>query len=197
MAAFRALKGFGAKWVKANQTKNLHNLHKNHQRLIPAIMFQDTLIGVTDLQFAKWQKVKRKNQKETPFTSEGRELYIERTQKRLRKPRDDIVLAIHTEKMKEKQQDDIYNFEYFLNRGYALNSDRFCCRVCRKPISKDTVHFHHVATYLPIDKTNRVPNLATVHEDCHAKIHDTQDYSYLGSKIWKKILKFREKLHKK
>jgi RNA-directed DNA polymerase len=41
---------------------------------------------------------------------------------------------------------------------------------------------------LPLDKINRVPNLATVHWDCHEMIHNVTDYSYLSSKIWEKIL---------
>ncbi|WP_176215534.1 HNH endonuclease [Sporomusa malonica] len=151
---------------------------------------------MADFRFSKWQKIKLKNEKETPYTSAGRNLYQECTQKRLRKPRDDDILTIHTVKIKSKKQDDLYNFEYFLNRAYALNRDRFRCRVCGNSISKDNLHFHHVTVNLPLEKLNRVPNLATVHWECHAEVHDTNDYKYLGQKVWKKILRLREKLHK-
>ena len=94
IAAFRSLKGFGVKWIAANQTNNLSNLHKHYKTPIPAITILGILIGVTELQFAKWQRPQLKNQKETPFTAEGRDLYIGRTQKWLQKPRDDEVLTI-------------------------------------------------------------------------------------------------------
>jgi hypothetical protein len=137
-----------------------------------------------------------KNQLEPPFTFDGRQLYTKRIEKRLRKPRDDDLLADHTNKILEEPSVN-NNFEYILNCGYAVNRDRYRCRICGKPISKETVHLHRIIEHLPLDKINRVPNSATIHWKCHEMIHDLTDYSHLGTNIWKKITKFRENLHKK
>ncbi|MFB5677881.1 HNH endonuclease [Paenibacillus terreus] len=89
---------------------------------------------------------------------------------------------------------EIDNFEYALNRAYAYNRDKKKCRVCGESIHSDEMSFHRINPYLPLGKVNRVNNLASVHERCHRMIHDEQDYSTLGKKHWRKILKFREKL---
>ena len=39
-------------------------------------------IGVTDINFAKWDNPRCKNQNETPYTPEGRELYNKRMRKK-------------------------------------------------------------------------------------------------------------------
>lgn len=190
-AAYKALKQFGAEWVAAKRTSNLHKIHKDYTTKIPTLTHQERLIGVTSLSFCRWRMPKLKNDLETIYTENGRNLYRERTGKVRRLPRDDILLKQHSSKLTE---DKLYNFEYFLNRGYALNRDRRRCRVCKKPISADNVHWHRINPKLPIDKINRVPNLATVHCDCHEKIHDGQDHTKLGKTIWDKILRFRKKL---
>ncbi|MED0705267.1 hypothetical protein [Aneurinibacillus aneurinilyticus] len=46
-----------------------------------------------------------------------------------------------------------------------------------------------------MEQVNRVPNLASVHTQCHQMIHSTKDYSVLGKKVWHKILRFREELN--
>ena len=190
-AAYKALKQFGAEWVAAKQTANLHKIHKDYTTNIPTLTHLERRIGVTSLSFCRWRMPKLKNDSETIYTENGRNLYRERTGKARRLPRDDILLKQHSSKLAE---DKLYNFEYFLNRGYALNRDRRKCRICKKPISADNVHWHRINPKLPIDKINRVPNLATVHWDCHEKIHDGQDYTKLGKTIWDKILRFRKKL---
>jgi group II intron reverse transcriptase/maturase len=190
-AAKKALKQFGAKWVEANKTVNLIRIHKDYTTKIPAIKYEEKFIGLTSLSFCKWKLAKQKNDAETIYTTDGRNLHLERTGKARRLPRDDILLKQHAEKVAENE---LNNLEYFLNRGYALNRDRKRCRVCRKPISDENVHFHRVNPKLPVDKVNRVPNLATVHWECHERIHDGQDHANLGKKVWSKILRFREKL---
>lgn len=63
-----------------------------------------------------------------------------------------------------------------------------------KKISINDAHTHHINPKLPIDKVNKVSNLASTHGKCHRKIHDNKDYSHLEEKIWKKIVKFRNHL---
>lgn len=113
--------------IKASQGKNPNCLHKNFCSLIPEIKISKSFIGITDLQFAKWHKAKMKNLLETPFTPEERQLYILRTEKRLIKARDDDLLALHTDKI--LKEPNFYNFEYILNRGYAVNREYFSIRI--------------------------------------------------------------------
>lgn len=190
-AAYKALKQFGVEWKAANLTTNLQTIHKNYTTYVPALSHQDQFIGVTSLSFCKWQRPKLKNDEETIYTADGRNLYLERTGKARKLPRDDILLKQHTNRLDENKS---YNFEYHLNRGYALNRDRRKCRICKKPINADNVHWHHINPKLPLDQVNRVPNLATVHLICHERIHDGLDHTNLGKTLWRAILRFREKL---
>lgn len=86
------------------------------------------------------------------------------------------------------------NFEFYLNRAYAYNRNMGKCKVCSDFIA-DEIHFHHINPNLSRNLVNRVSNLASVHNECHEKVHDGCDYSSLPKNIWKKILRYREKLN--
>ena len=193
-AAYKALKPHGGKWTPASETNNLAVVHSQYKTQIPAIVHHGYTIGLTSLSFCKWTKVKQKNQGETPYTKAGRDMHQKRTsKKRLTARADDLLLPQRPE---NSNMDDMrYNFEYYLNRCYAFNRDRGKCRVCREPIS-DNVHSHHIRPNLPMKQVNRVFNLASTHETCHAMLHDDKDYSSLPRKIWSNILHFRELLKK-
>jgi RNA-directed DNA polymerase len=151
--------------------------------------------GVTLLAFAKWQNKPFKSQDESPYTLKGRELYYKRSGKRSTISRADDLLSLHLSKIiVSGQTGKHYNFEYFLNRAYTFNRDKGKCRVCGDYVSYADLHIHHETPYLPLNQVNRVPNLVTVHEECHKKIHDGKDYTFLNKKMWNKILRFREKL---
>jgi hypothetical protein len=77
---------------------------------------------------------------------------------------------------------------------YAYNRDKGKCKISRKELFPHDVHIHHINPDLPLDKVNKVPNLATVHRNLHQLIHNTEDYSHLEAKVWRKIQDFRNKL---
>ena len=63
-----------------------------------------------------------------------------------------------------------------------------------KSIENPTANWHHVDNKLPIDKINKVNNLAWVCRSCHLMIHGSEILESLDTKVVKKIEKFREKL---
>jgi len=194
-AAYKALKPYGGKWIPANQVNNLISIHQNYTTQIPAIEHDNMKIGITSLSFVKWKKTQLKNQNETPYTPEGRKLHNKRTNKKPLLARADELLSLHLSKLiAHSKTSTIYNFEYFLNRAYVFNRDKGKCKICRKPVENYNLHIHHIKPNLPINKINKAPNLATVHDECHRLIHGKGNLDGLDKKVRNKILKFREKL---
>ena len=186
------------KWIPAKDTRNLPEIHKEHSQVIAAIRYKDFWIGVTSLNFVRWKAGKLKNPKEIIYSPEGRELYKIRTGKQRSLNRKDLTLSVKYSEIisHSKSINKIYNFEFFMNRGYVYNVDKGRCRLCGKVIDDDKdVETHHINTVLPIGEINRVHNLATMHSNCHSLIHSLKDFSNeLSRKIWNKVLSFRNKL---
>ncbi|CEH28309.1 DNA polymerase [Aneurinibacillus migulanus] len=194
-AGYKVLRKYGGFWTPANRTDNILAVHPNYKTWIPAIKSDGVVIGLTSLRFCTWQKAFLKNPKETPFSEEGRQLYARRTGKIPPLARADELLSLKLSELIGKgAKEPLYNFEYLLNRAYAFNRDKGKCRVCKTYVSMTDVQIHHINPKLPLNKVNRVPNLATVHDVCHNIIHSQADYSNLGKQTWKTILKFREQL---
>lgn len=80
--AYKSLKRYGDKLVRANQVSNLIGLHQGHRANIPAVEYKEMWIGITDINFAKWSNPACKNQSENPYTQEGRELYKKRMRRK-------------------------------------------------------------------------------------------------------------------
>lgn len=185
-------------WIPAKATRNLTGIHKERNQVVVALKYKGFWIGVTRLNFVRWTAGKRKNPRETIYSAEGRELYETRTGKGRSLNRKDLTLS---DKYSEiiaynRGVNNIYNFEFFMNRSYVYNVDKGRCRLCGEVIEdyKD-IETHHINTVLPIKQINRVQNLATMHANCHSLIHSSKDYSYeLSGKIWNKVLSFRSKL---
>ncbi|WP_419879394.1 group II intron reverse transcriptase/maturase [Brevibacillus centrosporus] len=202
---FRALIAYSGKMVPADETNNLTSIHSRYKRKIPSVMYQNVRYGITSLGFCKWDKDKTalKRPAETPYTAEGREIYHKRTNKQTLKVRADSMLnnirsyGIFSEQWNERSPNrkKLYNFEFFLNRVYAYNRDKGKCRICGDFVAPEKVHTHHIRPYLPVELVNRVPELASMHWECHSFIHDGKDHEDKGTKTWKKILFFRDKLH--
>lgn len=87
-----------------------------------------------------------------------------------------------------------YNFEYMMNSCYAFNRDKGKCRICKEFLPPEETHAHHIYPKLPLDKVNRVTNLASVHKACHKLIHGDINLNLLEDKVKKNVQKFREKL---
>lgn len=136
-----------------------------------------------------------KSQEETPYTAKGREINAKITDKRPLMARVDELLSINfSELIAKGLTGGIYNFEYYMNRAYAYNRDKGMCRISRRELFSHEVHIHHINPNLPLEQVNKVPNIATIHKNIHPLIHSTADYSHLGTKVWRKIRDFREKL---
>jgi hypothetical protein len=194
--SYKSLMRYGGKWTRANETSNLPSVHPEYTTQIPAIhVMDDIYVGITSLAFCKWEQVPMKNQAETPYTSEGRELYQKRTNKKEPTEKSESFLQGNLSFLiATGQTKGLYNFEYFYRRARVFANDKGKCRVCNQPIiSTDDVHFHHRKKWLPLKLVNKSANLITVHGNCHKQIHSGLEYA-VGNATWKRILKFREEL---
>lgn len=192
--AYKSLKRYGGKWVRANEVSNLIGLHYGHQAHIPAIQYGGLWIGITDINFAKWVNPTCKNQKENPYTPEGKHLYFTRMRKKGLRVRVDEVNSNEHALFIRMNKNPHYNFEYFMNRPYAYNRDKGKCRLCGGYVEPNEAVFHHIRPKLPISDRNKVNNLATVHGYCHKLIHGELMPENLSGKTIKKLAKFRDKL---
>lgn len=182
--------------IPLDRLNNLPHRHEGYTSKTHAIRYQDMWIGITKAFITHSQHEKLPmNQKMTPYTPEGRAIYVR--QRKSQKPlpmnrpsvndRDDLRMSAY--------KNSIYNFEYFMNREYAFNRDKWKCRCCGADLTyrKDR-HCHHVNRRLPLEKINKVPNLAWLCHHCHQQVHSCYAPVNIDEKIKKKILKFREKL---
>lgn len=193
--AYKSLKRYGGQWIRANEVSNLIGLHYGHKAHIPAIKYKGMYIGITDINFAKWNNPQCKNQNETPYTPEGRKLYNKRMRKKgLRVRTDEVNSTAHVFYIRMSKI-PIYNFEYFMNRPYTYNRDKGKCKICGGYVEPNEARFHHVDKKLPSNQINKVKNLITVHQYCHDLIHSNTEPTSLSEKTLKNIAKYRMKLN--
>jgi len=197
-AARRWLTQYKGKWIPAKDTRNLPRVHENYKTTIPAIRYRDMYIGVTSLRFCKWEKAVMKNQEETPFTQTGRDINFKRTKKKRQNDRLDNMYYERTEEtLVRGGWGKHFNFEFYMNRAYALNRDRLKCRVCGGWLVTGTPYTHRINPNLPQNKVNKVSNLASMHRHCMEAINNPfADITSFSAKARKKISTFREKLGK-
>ena len=87
------------------------------------------------------------------------------------------------------------NFEFIMNRAYALNRDKLKCRICGGWLISQTPWAHRINPHLPLNKVNRVNNLVSLHKKCFiADNNPNQDISEFDAKAQKKIIGYRGKL---
>lgn len=131
-------------------------------------------------------------------TAEGRRRYVHYRSKHKPLPYDrpsintpnDILLSHYAQGKGWKA-----NFEYFMNREYAYNRDKGKCKCCGRYFSETvSKHCHHVNNMLPIEKINKVPNLAWLCIPCHRMVHNSPIPPELDPKTVRKIQKYRDKL---
>lgn len=196
MAANHRLKQYKGKWIKANETVNLPRVHQKYRQKIPAIKYRDLYIGITSLTFCTWSASYGKNPKETPYSEEGREINFKRTKKRRIQARlDDVYSDNSSIAVIKGKWGRLNNFEFFMNKAYALNRDKLKCRVCNKWMINLTPYTHRINPNLPLDRVNRVNNLISVHKHCcEAIINPSLDISRFNVNAQKKILIYRDKL---
>lgn len=193
--AYKSLKRYGGQWIRANEVSNLIGLHYGHKAHIPAIKYKEMYIGIIDINFAKWDNPTCKNQSETPYTPEGRELYNKRMRKKGLKVRTDEVNSTAHAFYIRISKSPLYNFEYFMNRPCTYNRDKGKCKICGGYVEPSEARFHHVDKKLPMNQMNKVKNLITVHQYCHDLIHSNTEPTSLSEKTLKNIAKYRKKLN--
>ena len=196
LAASRRLKQFKGKWIPAKETQNLPRIHQNYRQKLPSIRYRDIYIGVTSLTFCQWQETRGKNPKETPYTEEGRDINFRRTKKkRIQARLDELYSENVSTAVLNGKWGHLNNFEFVMNRGYALNRDRLKCRVCGKWLIDSTPYTHRINPRLPLDRVNRVNNLISVHRKCYQAINTPgTDVSIFDADAQKRIRNYREKL---
>lgn len=196
LAASRRLKQFKGKWIPAKETKNLPRIHQNYRQKLPSVKYRDIYIGVTSLTFCQWQETRGKNPKETPYTEEGRDINFRRTKKkRIQARLDELYSENVSTAVLNGKWGHLNNFEFVMNRAYALNRDRLKCRVCGKWLIDSTPYTHRINPRLPLDRVNRVNNLISVHRKCYQAINmPGMDVSIFDADAQKRIRNYREKL---
>lgn len=181
--------------VKMCQLSNRPSRHEKYQAYTFAVEKDGFWVGVTKASYTPSEWIKRPfNQKMTPYTKVGRDLYMKQRGKLLKLDRPAIMTLKDYNLSKGTKSK--YNFEYFMNREYAYNRDKGKCRCCNTLLDflKDKAHCHHTEPHLPMDLINKVPNLAWLCEECHMSIHSNEYKISYDAKIMKKIDKFRSKL---
>ena len=195
-AAMRRLKQYKGKWIPANQTRNLPRVHQQYTQKLPAIQYHDIYIGFTAITFCKWRNTPFKNQAETPYTKEGREINFKRTKrKRINARLDEVYSDKAARAAIWGKWGKLNNFEFLMNRAYALNRDGVKCRVCGGWLINSTPYAHRVNPFLSIDKVNRVNNLISLHRKCFEAVNNPDmDISGFEAKAQRKIIGYRGKL---
>ena len=196
LTAMRRLKQYKGKWIPANQVQNLPRVHQEYKQKIPSIRYRDIYIGFTALTFCRWEKTPSKDQAETPYTEEGRQINFERTKKRRIQARlDELYSDKSARAISYGKWGKLNNFEFIMNRAYALNRDKLRCRVCGGWLISSTPWAHRINPNLPLDKVNRVNNLVSLHKKCFDAVNNPNyDLSEFDDKARKKIIGYREKL---
>ena len=194
--ARRRLTQYKGKWIPANQTQNLPRVHQQYKQKIPSMKYRDIYIGFTALSFCKWEKTIPKKEEETPYTEAGRQLFFERTKKkRIHARLDEMNSEKSARATRYGQWGKLNNFEFIMNRAYALNRDKLKCRVCGGWLISSMPWAHRVNPNLPLNKVNRVNNLISLHKKCLDAVNNPNyDISEFDAKAQKKIIGYREKL---
>ena len=182
--------------VMLKDLSNIPHRHEGYTDKTYAMKYEGKWIGITKafITHSKHEKYPF-HQKITPYTDEGRKLYVKKRAKEKPLPLNRPSVNSHNDIMMSAYA-EYYNFEYFMNREYAFNRDKWKCRCCGDDLSyRDDKRCHHVDKTLPIEKVNKVPNLAWVCDKCHNMIHGTQIPDYIEYKTKKKIENFKEKFN--
>lgn len=178
---------------------NLPHRHEGYKSKTFAIEIEGKWFGITCafITHAKYE-TRPFNQHMTPYTEEGRRIYVSHRTKHKPLPCDrpsintpeDILLSAYARGKGWKA-----NFEYFMNREYAYNRDKGKCKCCGRFFSDNLPkHCHHVNNKLPVEKINKVSNLAWLCVPCHRMVHNSPIYPGTDQKTIRKIEQYKQKL---
>lgn len=178
---------------------NLPHRHEGYKSKTFAIEIEGKWFGITCafITHAKYE-TRPFNQHMTPYTEEGRRIYVSYRTKHKPLPCDrpsintpeDILLSAYARGKGWKA-----NFEYFMNREYAYNRDKGKCKCCGRYFSDNLPkHCHHVNNKLPVEKINKVSNLEWLCVPCHRMVHNSPIYPGTDQKTIRKIEQYKQKL---
>lgn len=167
--------------------------HEGYKSKVFAIPIEGKWFGIT-MAFITHSKYKTRpfDQKMTPYTEESRQRYIHYRSKHKPLPCDhpsinttnDIPLSVYAK--------NVYNFEYFMNRGYAFNRDKGKCKCCKSWLSdEDGRYCYHVKNELPLEKINNVQNLIWLCRNCYRMTNNGPIPPGADEKVIKKIQKYK------
>ncbi len=174
--------------------EKLNNRPQRHEKRIDktfAVKHQDLWIGITKSYITHNQRDKYNfDQKMTPYTEEGRKIYVRDCSKQKKLPLnrppiyDEIILFQCDDK-------EINNFEYYMNREYAYNRDKGRCKICGNNLIPYFRHCHRIKPKLLIDKINKVSNLAWLCYDCVKVVKSDVIPENVTPKMRSKFIKYQ------
>jgi RNA-directed DNA polymerase len=201
---FRTTLGSFRKLFKNNHTKHIYRVcelsnrvvrHEGYNFKTYAETYQNTIVGITIAAITKIEYAKLFNPAWIPYTPTGRDIWHEATQKPRKLYLEDIWTNYEKLGLYANRNNHKHNFEYYMNRPYAIKRDKARCSVCKSFVYPESVEVHHRKPELPLDKVNKVFNLTTLCIRCHKLIHnDVQVMEDLNPSQHKKILKLRKEL---
>ncbi|MED1684427.1 group II intron reverse transcriptase/maturase [Bacillus paranthracis] len=184
----------------AENLDNRKDRHKGHKTKVPFVEVDGVKIGLTKMSFTPSTKALLYNYDTTPYTQIGRAIYSRRHGKVDKKMRptiysnDQINQIVLYQMLRQTRNKRLYNFEYILNRDYAYNRDKGKCRICKTGLIPTNIHCHHVNNRLPLEKINKLSNLATMCIRCHKLIHQKDLEDSILYEL-PKLTKYRELIH--
>lgn len=197
---FQRMNGNRGRWKKltcrANQLNNRVSRHANRNNRLYFYEVDNVKIGITKFAFTESVTALRVAHALTPYTEEGRKLYEKKTSTKLPLLRNGSIYDFEQLSLRIWQMENNpkrkYNFEYVMNREYAYLRDRGKCKCCQVELWENYM-CHHIDPTLPLDKVNKVSNLASLCARCHEYIHSTKDpFKDFDKKMATKIMKYRK-----
>ena len=175
----------------------LNNRPQRHEKRIDkcfAVKHDGMWIGITKAYITHSQKDKYNyNQKMTPYSKEGRQLYIIEKKGIKKLPQNRPPIYDDAE-LFSCQSNSLNNFEYYMNREYAYNRDKGRCRICGENLKSYQRYCQRVDGKKPLNEINKVGNLAWFCVNCLGIVKSGIIPYNVNSKMKSKILKYQEKL---
>jgi RNA-directed DNA polymerase len=165
---FRKIYNEDVRWHKypLKELSNRPQRHKDYDSKVFGVEVDGMKIGITKtfITHSQWEKYPF-NQKMTPYTAVGRELY-ERQKNKKSQPLNRPPLYTESDLQIAESKDSVYNFEYYMNREYAFNRDRGKCRICKTYLNQGNRICHHKDNTLSLNQINKVSNLVWKCKNC-------------------------------
>ncbi|MGM2612366.1 group II intron reverse transcriptase/maturase [Bacillus cereus group sp. BceL008] len=200
---FKSTYGSFRKLYGKNHTKQIYKCceltnravrHDKYNSKTYAETYQDTIVGITKCAITKIEYARLFNPTWLPYTPSGRNLWHDAHNKRLKLHLEDIWVNYEKLNLYANHNNHKHNFEYFMNRPYAIKRDKAKCSVCKSFVYPESVEVHHKKPKLPLELVNKVSNLTTLCLRCHKYVHNNVQVMELNPSQCKKVNKLRKEL---